>query len=78
MRILYNDKKLYLSLSRSEQELIHCDYEDKCTQPLELPMSYLHVLHQDISNIIHTRYKELDEKYRPEAYVIEGRKKTNN
>lgn len=78
MRIIYNESRLYLSLTRDEQELIHCDYYNKQTKPLEIPLSYLHILHKDISDAIYRRYKELDEKYRPEAYVIEGSQKTNN
>lgn len=72
MRIIYNENKLYLSFTKDEKELIHI------AKPLEIPLSYLHILHKDISDAIYRRYKELDERYRPEAYVIEGSQKTNN
>ena len=78
MRIIYNDSKLYLSLTKDEQELIHFRYYNKQTKPLKIPMSYLNGLHKDVFDALHKRYKELDERYRPEAYVIEGSKKTNN
>ena len=78
MRIIYNDSKLYLSLTKDEQELIHFRYYNKQTKPLEIPMSYLNGFHKDVFDALHKRYKELDERYRPEAYVIEGSKKTNN
>jgi hypothetical protein len=72
MRIIYNDNKLYLSLRKDEQVILHT------TKPIEISLDYLHVLHKDISDAIYRRYKELDEQYRPEAYVIEGSQKTNN
>ena len=78
MRIIYNDSRLYLSLTRDEQELIHDDYYNHQTKPLELPMSYLNVLHKDVFDAVHKRYKEIDERYRPEAYVVESSKETNN
>ena len=78
MRIIYNDSRLYLSLTREEQLSIYCDYVDKETRPLEIPMSYLNGLHKDIFDVIHKRYKEIDERYRPEAYVVESSKETNN
>jgi|TARA_R110000824_G_scaffold11978_1_gene52687 hypothetical protein len=78
MRIIYNDSRLYLSLTRDEQELIHDDYYNQQTKPLELPMSYLNVLHKDVFDAVHKRYKEIDERYRPEAYVVESSKETNN
>ena len=72
MRIIYNENKLYLSLRKDEQVIRHT------TKPIEISLDYLHVLHKDITDAIHKRYKELDAEYRPEAYVIEGSKKTNN
>tara|TARA_R100001369_G_scaffold13178_1_gene27401 strand:+ start:253 stop:474 length:222 start_codon:yes stop_codon:yes gene_type:complete len=72
MRIIYNENRLYLSLTRDEQELIHCDYYNKQTKPLEIPMSYLNGLHKDVFDAMHKRYKELDERYRPEAYIVES------
>ena len=78
MRIIYNDSRLYLSLTRDEQELIHYDYYNKQTKPLEIPMSYLNGLHKDVFDAMHKRYKEIDERYRPEAYVVESSKETNN
>ena len=77
------DLKLMLSKvvkrpTTKAKELIHFRYYNKQTKPLEIPMSYLNGLHKDVFDALHKRYKELDERYRPEAYVIEGSQKTNN
>lgn len=62
-RIIYQDGKLYLSLTRSEVKQVH-DEEGK---PVKINIGNLHVLHEDISKCVtqYLRYiqmkKELSE-----------------
>jgi len=62
-RIMYQDGKLYLSLTRAEVQKVHED-EGK---PVEIDIGYLSVLHEDISKCVtqYLRYvqmkKELSE-----------------
>jgi len=62
-RIMYQDGKLYLSLTRAEVQKVHKD-EGK---PVEIDIGYLSVLHEDVSKCVtqYLRYvqmkKELSE-----------------
>jgi len=60
MRIMYQDKKLLVSLTDEEVDKFHKDKHS----PVELPIGFLTTLHQDINRAMEQSYRDkLKEEY---------------
>jgi len=55
-RISYQNGKLYLSLTRNECQEVY----DNIGRPLELDISQLKVLHEDISKIVAEYWRDIE------------------
>ena len=55
-RIIYQNGKLYLSLTRSECQEAY----ENLGKPLELDIGQLKVLHEDITNIVTEYWKDIE------------------
>ena len=54
MRIMYQNGKLYLSLTKSEVK----DVQDNLGKPCEIDIGNIKVIHEDISQIVKERLEE--------------------
>jgi len=60
MRIMYQDKKLLVSLTDEEVDKFHKDKHS----PVEIPIGFLTTLHQDINRAMEQCYRDkLEEEY---------------